>query len=663
MSLINLKPPYHGRSPPLRRHKLTVPRQVTKPTTNIIFNFSISTSALTIKSSSTRAAANSGNFISPFTSIAPLKPYLLSEWKPILCGWLCSVLSVYSLSKIVPKVGKFSSLMNPLDVVRLREECLVLGGLFFVRLVGNYLQQAFLWEAALNCVYKMRVCVFHKVLQRDLGFFEGENGIAAGDVAYRITAEASDVADTVYSLLNTIVPSSLQLSAMAVQMLVINPVLSLLSALVIPLMGFVIGYLGEKLRDVSNKAHLAAASLSSYLNEILPSILFVKANNAESCERKKFQLLAFADLSATMGKKKLKSFIPQLVQAIYFGTLLTFSAGTLLVSKGSIDCSAMVSFVTSLVLLISPIQDVGKAYNELKQGEPAIQRLFSLTTFEPEEIVNPDAVDLDCVAGEVKYSNVSFRYGDNGPLVLKNMDLHIKSGEIVALCGPSGGGKTTLVKLLLRLYDPLQGSIFIDGLDIRGIRIESLRRNIGLVSQDTQGQLKWERGTTRLNCFPIFLKFYQTLFSGSVAENIGYRDRMAGIDMERVKLAARTASAEEFIEALPLSYETNVGPRGSIFSGGQKQRIAIARALYQDPSILILDEATSALDSKSELLVRRALQHLMQNRTVLVIAHRLETVLMAERVFLLDDGYLQEVPRSSLLDGQSGSLASMSLTV
>uniref|UniRef100_M1AHE7 ABC transporter family, retinal flippase subfamily n=1 Tax=Solanum tuberosum TaxID=4113 RepID=M1AHE7_SOLTU len=202
MSLINLKPPYHGRSPPLRRHKLTVPRQVTKPTTNIIFNFSISTSALTIKSSSTRAAANSGNFISPFTSIAPLKPYLLSEWKPILCGWLCSVLSVYSLSKIVPKVGKFSSLMNPLDVVRLREECLVLGGLFFVRLVGNYLQQAFLWEAALNCVYKMRVCVFHKVLQRDLGFFEGENGIAAGDVAYRITAEASDVADTVYSLLN-----------------------------------------------------------------------------------------------------------------------------------------------------------------------------------------------------------------------------------------------------------------------------------------------------------------------------------------------------------------------------------------------------------------------------------------------------------------------------
>ncbi|XP_059306595.1 ABC transporter B family member 29, chloroplastic [Lycium ferocissimum] len=666
MSLIHPKPPCHRHSPPYRHHKLTVPCHVTKP-----IKSSSTRATLTIKSSSTlstradltlsarAAATNSGNkLISPLTSLTPLKPYLLSEWQPILYGWLCSAISVYSLSKIVPKLGKFSSLMNPLDIVKLRQECLVLGGLFFVRLVGNYLQQVFLWEAALNCVYKMRVRVFRKVLQRDLGYFEGESGIAAGDVAYRITAEASDVADTVYSLLNTIVPSSLQLSAMAIQMLVINPVLSLLSALVIPLMGFVIGYLGEKLRDVSNEAHLAVASLSSYLNEILPSILFVKVNNAESCESKKFQSLAFADLSATMGKKKLKAFIPQLIQALYFGVLFTFSAGTLLFSKGSFDGSAMVSFVTSLVLLISPIQldfshaasccyngsacgailafnlnlrvaqDVGKAYNELKQGEPAIQRLFNLTRFEPEEIVNPDAVDLDCVAGEVKFSNVSFRYGDNGPLVLKNMDMHIKSGEIVALCGPSGGGKTTLVKLLLRLYDPLQGSILIDGLDIRGIRIESLRRNIGLVSQDT------------------------TLFSGTVAENIGYRDRMTGIDMERVKLAARTASAEEFIEALPLSYETNVGPRGSIFSGGQKQRIAIARALYQNPSILILDEATSALDSKSELLVRQALQRLMQNRTVLVIAHRLETVLMAERVFLLQDGYLREVPRSSLLDGQ-----------
>ncbi|XP_060201180.1 ABC transporter B family member 29, chloroplastic isoform X3 [Lycium barbarum] len=647
MSLIHPKPPCYRHSPPYRHRKLTVPCHVTKPikssstraTLTIKLSSTLSTRAdLTL---STRAAAtNSGNkLVSPLTSLTPLKPYLLSEWQPILYGWLCSAISVYSLSKIVPKLGKFSSLMNPLDIVKLRQECLVLGGLFFVRLVGNYLQQVFLWEAALNCVYKMRVRVFRKVLQRDLGYFEGESGIAAGDVAYRITAEASDVADTVYSILNTIVPSSLQLSAMAIQMLVINPVLSLLSALVIPLMGFVIGYLGEKLRDVSNKAHLAVASLSSYLNEILPSILFVKANNAESCEGKKFQSLAFADLSATMGKKKLKAFIPQLIQALYFGVLFTFSAGTLLFSKGSFDGSAMVSFVTSLVLLISPVQDVGKAYNELKQGEPAIQRLFNLTRFEPEEIVNPDAVDLDCVAGEVKFSNVSFRYGDNGPLVLKNMDMHIKSGEIVALCGPSGGGKTTLVKLLLRLYDPLQGSILIDGLDIRGIRIESLRRNIGLVSQDT------------------------TLFSGTVAENIGYRDRMTGIDMERVKLAARTASAEEFVEALPLSYETNVGPRGSIFSGGQKQRIAIARALYQNPSILILDEATSALDSKSELLVRQALQRLMQNRTVLVIAHRLETVLMAERVFLLQDGYLREVPRSSLLDGQNGSLASMTLTI
>lgn len=212
------------------------------------------------------------------------------------------------------------------------------------------------------------------------------------------------------------------------------------------------------------------------------------------------------------------------------------------------------------------------------------------------------------------------------PLVLNGLDLHIKAGETIALVGPSGGGKTTLVKLLLRLYDPSTGCILIDNNNIQSIRLESLRRHVGLVSQDI------------------------TLFSGTVAENIGYRDLMTKIDMEKVELAAQTANADEFIRLLPEGYETNIGPRGSMLSGGQKQRLAIARALYQNSSILILDEATSALDSRSELLVRQAVKRLMENHTVLVIAHRLETVLMANRVFLLEDGKLKEVTRASLLD-------------
>ncbi|XP_057488713.1 ABC transporter B family member 29, chloroplastic-like isoform X2 [Actinidia eriantha] len=549
-----------------------------------------------IQSSTTGTTASRSNRLPrPLTSLDSLTPYVRSQWRPILAGWLCSAASAYSLSLIVPKIGRFSTVMSSVSAVRMREEALAIGALALVRLIASYWQQAFLWDAALMALYEIRVFVFERVLVRDLGFFEGGGGVSAGDIAYRITAEASDVADTVYALLNAIVPSILQLSAMATQMLIISPVLLFISVLVIPLMIIVTGYLGEKLRKISKKAHLSIAALSAYLNEVLPSILFVKANNAELSEGARFRWLAHADLSEHLNKKKMKALVPQIIQMIYFGELLIFCVGSLVVSGGSLDCCGMVSFVTSLVFLIEPIQGVGKAYNELKQGEPAIERLFDLTRFQSKVIEKPGAGNLDFVTGEVKFCDVSFKYADDMPLVLNGLDLHIKAGETVALVGPSGGGKTTLAKLLLRLYDPLCGCILIDNHNIQSIRLESLRRHVGLVSQDI------------------------TLFSGTVAENIGYRDLMTKIDMERVKLAARTANADEFIELLPEQYETNIGSRGSILSGGQKQRLAIARAVYQNSSILILDEATSALDSRSELLVRQAVQRLMGNRTVRTI--------------------------------------------
>lgn len=501
----------------------------------------------------------------------------------------------------------------------------MLGVLVLAKLFACYWQQAFLWEAASKMVYQMRVSVFQKVLERELSFFEGGDGVSSGDIAYRITAEASDVSDTVFAILNTIVPSSLQLFAMATQMLVISPSLSFISAMVIPCMAFVIAYLGERLRKISKGAQLSIATLAAYLNEVLPAILFVKANNGEFSEQVRFERLAHADMCRRLAKKKMKALIPQTLQIIYFGVLCILCIGSLVVSRGSFDGCNMVSFVTSLFFLVEPIQGVGKAYNELKQGEPAIERLFDLTKLKSKVIEKSDAIDLDHVKGEVKFCDVSFRYLDNMPLVLDGLSLNIKAGETVALVGPSGGGKTTLVKLLLRLYEPSSGSILVDNQNIADIRLESLRRHVGLVSQDIM------------------------LFSGTVAENIGYRDLTAKIDMDRVKLSAQIANADEFVRTLPDGYRSHIGPRGSLLSGGQKQRIAIARALYQNSSILVLDEATSALDSRSELLVRKAVESLMENRTVLIIAHRLETVLMADRIFLLQDGKLEELNRSSFL--------------
>nr|XP_011467282.1 PREDICTED: ABC transporter B family member 29, chloroplastic isoform X1 [Fragaria vesca subsp. vesca] len=568
----------------------------------------------------------------PLDSLTSLKPFILSQKRPILLGWLCSLVSVYSVAEIVPKIGKLSAQIGSLDPVTLKNEGLVLGVLVLARLVAVYWQQAFLWEAALKAAYRVRVHVWEKVLERDLGFFEGAGAKQTGDVAYRITAEASDVADTVYAVLNTVVPSALQISVMAVKMVAISPMLSGISVVVIPCMALVIAYLGEKLRMISNKAQLSTAALSAYLNEVLPAILFVKASNAELSEKTRFEKLAHTDLCERLQKKKMKALIPQIIQIIYFGGLSMLCVGPMVLCSSSVDISSIVSYVTSSIFLIEPIQGVGKAYNELKQGQPAIERLFDLTRFKSTMIENPDAMDLDRAAGEVKFCDVSFKYGDNGPLILNGLSLHIQAGETVALVGPSGGGKTSLIKLLLRLYDPLSGRILIGNHDIKNLRLTSLRRHISLVSQEI------------------------TLFSGTVAENIGYKDLMTKIDMKMVEDAARTANADEFIMKLPEGYNTNIGPRGSTLSGGQKQRLAIARALYHNSSILILDEATSALDSRSEILVQQAVERLMENHTVLVIAHRLETVLMAKRVFLLNNGKLEELSRSDLLGGQHVSM-------
>ncbi|KAG4152024.1 hypothetical protein ERO13_D04G098800v2 [Gossypium hirsutum] len=568
-------------------------------------------------------------------TLAKLKPFLQTNHQPILLGWLCSSISVFSLSQIIPRIGSFSSnLINIVSISKLRDQCLLLGVFVLVKLVACYWQQAFLWEASLRTVCQMRVFVFETVLEKELGFFEGSDGVSSGDIAYRITAEASDVADTLFALLNTIVPNMLQLFAMATQMLVISPSLSLISAIMIPFMALVIAYLGEKLRKISKRAHLSIATLAAYLNEVLPAIFFVKANNGELSEHARFQRLAYTDFSQHLAKKKMKALIPQIIQIIYFGVLCVLCVGSLVISRGSFDGCSMVSFVTSLVFLVEPIQGVGKAYNEFKQGEPAIERLFDLTKMKSKVIEKPDAIDLGHVKGEVKFCDVSFKYADNMPLVLDGLNLTVRAGETIALVGPSGGGKTTLVKLLLRLYEPSSGSILIDNHNINNIGLESLRRHVGLVSQDTM------------------------LLPGTVAENIGYRDLMSNIDMEKVELAAQIANADEFIRTLPEGYRSQIGPRGSLLSGGQKQRLAIARAVYQKSSILVLDEATSALDSKSELLVRQAVERLMENYTVLVIAHRLETILMADRIFLLQNGKLEELSRSTFLAGHHDSLLS-----
>jgi len=239
----------------------------------------------------------------------------------------------------------------------------------------------------------------------------------------------------------------------------------------------------------------------------------------------------------------------------------------------------------------------------------------------------PSATHLQRVNGDIKFHDVTFRYVGGMPPVVDGVNLHIRPGESIAFVGPSGGGKTTLAKLLLRLYHPQSGYMLLDNHDLQDIQLQCLRTHIAFVSQDAM------------------------LFSGTIAENIAYRDPLGDINMARVEYAAKIANAEEFIKMLPEGYSSNVGQRGSSLSGGQKQRLSIARAVYQNSSILIMDEATSALDIRSELLLKEALRNLMTNHTVtvLIIAHRQEMVLMADRIVSLEGGKLQEITKSAFL--------------
>ncbi|KAG0597405.1 hypothetical protein M758_UG335500 [Ceratodon purpureus] len=577
------------------------------------------------------------SYVIPLRRTFPLiEPFILAELGLILRGWVCTAVAVGALFLTVPQIGNLSNLLAKGDMQQLCPKAGQVLALVMVRSVAQFWQQALLWEAALKITYKLRAHVYERVLNRDMDYFEGgEGGAAAGDVAFRLTAEAEDVGDTVHSLLHMLVPSALQLGAMGFRMVSLSPLLSFATISVVPLMFVVIAMLGEKLRQLSKNAQTSIAGISAYLNEVLPAMFVVKSHAAEACERRRFENLAQADWQAHLGKKRMKAFIPEVITAVYAATAIAlFGVGTWVISQGKFDGAGMIAFVTSLVLLIEPIQAMGKAYNELKQGEPAIERLFDLTNFKA-KVVEENKAKLEKVAGEVEFCNVGFRYKNTSKWVLNNFSLKVRAGETVALVGPSGSGKSTLAKLLLRLYDPVQGSIRIDGHDILDFDLKSLRKHVAIVPQET------------------------TLFTGTVAENIAYGDMSEALDMVKIEKAGRMANADDFIKNLPNGYNTHLGDRATTLSGGQRQRLAIARAVYQGASILILDESTSALDNKSEKLVREALEGLMIDHTVFVIAHRLETVRRADRIFLLDGGELVEEGTHSTLLAKGGQYASL----
>ena len=392
--------------------------------------------------------------------------------------------------------------------------------------------------------------------------------------------------------------------------------LSLLTFAVVPMVGQAMNIFGKKLKKSGTMIQERMADMTAMLQESLSAVRVVKSFVREDHEIKRYDQENERNFEAAMLNIRLMSMLTPTVEflAALAVTVIVWFGGYEVV-EGRITAGALVAFLTYAVNLANPVKRISRAFGTMQQALAAADRVFAVMDL-PEMIADKlDAKPLPKVTGRVKVDNVSFSYNEEAPAV-KNISFDVKPGQMIAFVGPSGAGKSTIANLLPRFYDVTEGSITVEGMDVRDVTLSSLREQIGIVPQETM------------------------LFSGTVWENIRY-GRLDATNEEIVE-AAKAANADEFIRQLPNGYDTKLGERGVNISGGQRQRLAIARAILKDPQILILDEATSALDTESEKVVQAALDRLMIGRTSFVIAHRLSTILSADRILVLDHGEIVE---------------------
>ena len=408
-------------------------------------------------------------------------------------------------------------------------------------------------------------------------------------------------------------------------LLYMNWRLCLLILLLLPLLVLTARYFGKKLKALSTSIQDQTATVTTLIEEVFAGIRIVKSFVQTGREERRFSSEINKALAMALRRSAvLAVFVPTI-------TLMTFAAaGAVLwyggkqVIEGTVMPGELFAFVLFAGILIGPFGSAARVFAQVKEAQGAMHRVFEILDSKPDIHDRPDAVDLPSLAGRVRADHVSFAYDARQP-VLSDVSFEVSPGEVVALVGPTGAGKTTLVNLVHRFYEPTSGSISIDGYDLRAVRLESLYQQIALVPQET------------------------VLFGGTIFDNIRY-GRENATD-EELFAASRAANAHDFITALPDGYQTVVGEKGVNLSGGQRQRLAIARAILKDPRLLILDEATSALDAESEMLVQEALDRLMKGRTTFVIAHRFTTVQRADRILALNRGRIvEEGTHASLMD-------------
>jgi len=546
-----------------------------------------------------------------------LLSYFRSYWILLTLAIVCTGLVTLATLALPWIIGK-----NLIDSVILGEKDLRLLNLIVLGLVAvvavkglfSYAQTYLMSLVGFKAITNIRNHIYEHLQRLSLSFYKKKR---TGEIISRVINDVDVLQNTIANTAVNFFTNLLVLLGVLGLIFYIHWRLSLFVLAILPILGITASRFGLRIRKLTRSVQGKIANISSILQETIAGIEVVKSFGMEVREIERFKEENVRTLQLTMKRARIIAALTPVMEVLtLIGLTGVLWYGGREVIRGILTTGELVTFLGYIGLAVNPLSQVSQTYGFYQQAMASAERIFEILDTQPEIRELPGAVDLPRIKGWVRFKDVYFGYGREG-MVLENINLEVKPGEKVALVGLSGAGKTSLVSLIPRFYDPTSGTVTIDGYDVKKVTLRSLGKQIGIVSQET------------------------ILFNGSIRDNIAY-GKIDATD-EEIIIAAKKANAHGFISRLPSGYNTRVGERGARLSGGERQRIAIARAILRDPRILILDEATSALDSESELLVKEALERLMENRSTLVIAHRLSTIRGADRIVVLNQRKIEEI--------------------